>query len=71
MDVLPMHQLRRCVDRYNGKYHMNYFSCLGHFFAWLSLNFFIENDSETSNHVYGRCRISFTALGFKEYIGLC
>jgi hypothetical protein len=40
MDFLPMHQFRRCVDRYNGNYHMKQFSCLDQFlcmaFAQLS-----------------------------------
>lgn len=40
MDFLPMHQFRRCVDRYNGNYHMKFFSCLDQFlcmaFAQLS-----------------------------------
>jgi len=33
MDFLPMHQFRRCVDRYNGNYHMKCFSCLDQFFC--------------------------------------
>jgi hypothetical protein len=40
MDFLPMHQFRRCVNRYNGNYHMRSFSCLDQFlcmaFAQLS-----------------------------------
>jgi len=40
MDFLPMHQFRRCVNRYNGNYHMKSFSCLDQFlcmaFAQLS-----------------------------------
>jgi len=40
MDFLPMRQFRQCVNRYNGNYHMKYFSCLDQFlcmaFAQLS-----------------------------------
>ena len=40
MDFLPMHQFRRCVDKYHGNYRMRSFSCLDHFlcmaFAQLS-----------------------------------
>lgn len=40
MDFLPLHQFRRCVDRYQGNYHMKQFSCLDQFlcmaFAQLS-----------------------------------
>ena len=40
MDFLPIHQFRRCVRRYNGNYHMKFFSCLDQFlcmaFAQLS-----------------------------------
>ena len=40
MDFLPMHQFRRCVNRYNGNYHLKSFSCLDQFlcmsFAQLS-----------------------------------
>jgi len=40
MDFLPIHQFRRCVHRYNGNYHMKFFSCLDQFlcmaFAQLS-----------------------------------
>ena len=40
MDFLPMHQFRRCVDKYNGNYHIKYFSCFDQFlcmaFAQLS-----------------------------------
>jgi hypothetical protein len=40
MDFVPMHQFRRCVDRYHGNYHMKQFSCLDQFlcmaFAQLS-----------------------------------
>jgi hypothetical protein len=40
MDFLPMHQFRRCVDKYNGNYHMKSFSCFDQFlcmaFAQLS-----------------------------------
>ena len=40
MDFLPMHRFRQCVNRYNGNYHMKYFSCLDQFlcmaFAQLS-----------------------------------
>jgi len=40
MDFLPMHQFRQCVQRYNGNYHIKYFSCLDQFlcmaFAQLS-----------------------------------
>ena len=40
MDFLPMHQFRRCVERYNGNYHMKSFSSLDQFlcmaFAQLS-----------------------------------
>jgi transposase len=40
MDFLPMHQFRRCVDRYHGNYHMKKFSCFDQFlcmaFAQLS-----------------------------------
>ena len=40
MDFLPMHHFRQCVNRYNGNYHMKYFSCLDQFlcmaFAQLS-----------------------------------
>jgi hypothetical protein len=28
MDYLPMHEFRKCVDRYNGNYHTSSFSCL-------------------------------------------
>jgi len=33
MDFLPMHQFRRCVNRYRGNYHMKTFSCLDQFLA--------------------------------------
>ena len=33
MDFLPMHQFRRCVNRYRGNYHMKTFSCLDHFLS--------------------------------------
>ena len=40
MDFLPVHQFRRCVNRYHGNYHMKTFSCLDQFlcmtFAQLS-----------------------------------
>jgi hypothetical protein len=40
MDFMPMHQFRRCVDKYNGNYHMKSFSCFDQFlcmaFAQLS-----------------------------------
>ena len=40
MSFLPMHQFRRCVNRYQGNYHMKSFSCLDQFlcmaFAQLS-----------------------------------
>jgi hypothetical protein len=40
MDFMPMHQFRRCVDRYKGNYHVKAFSCLDQFlcmaFAQLS-----------------------------------
>ncbi len=40
MDFSPMHQFRRCVNRYNGNHHMKSFSCLDQFlcmaFAQLS-----------------------------------
>ncbi len=40
MDFQPMHQFRRCVDKYNGNYHMKFFSCFDQFlcmaFAQLS-----------------------------------
>ena len=40
MEFLPMHHFRRCVNRYNGNYHMKFFSCLDQFlcmaFAQLS-----------------------------------
>jgi hypothetical protein len=28
VDYLPMHEFRKCVDRYNGNYHTSSFSCL-------------------------------------------
>ena len=28
MDFLPMHQFRRCVDRYRGNYRVRSFKCL-------------------------------------------
>jgi hypothetical protein len=40
MDFMPMHQFRRCVDRYKGNYHVKGFTCLDQFlcmaFAQLS-----------------------------------
>ena len=40
MDFMPMHQFRRCIDKYNGNYHMKSFSCFDQFlcmaFAQLS-----------------------------------
>lgn len=33
MDFLPMHQFRRCVNRYRGNYHMKTFSCLDQFLS--------------------------------------
>ena len=40
MDFMPMHQFRRCVDRYKGNHHVKAFSCLDQFpcmaFAQLS-----------------------------------
>ena len=31
MDFLPLHQFRRCVQRYNGDYKVQSFSCMDHF----------------------------------------
>ena len=40
MDFLPMPQFQRCVERYNGNYHIKTFSCFDQFlymvFAQLS-----------------------------------
>ena len=40
MDFMPMHQFRRCVNKYQGNYRIRYFSCLDQFlcmaFAQLS-----------------------------------
>jgi len=40
MDFMPIHQFRRCVDRYKGNHHVKAFSCLDQFlcmaFAQLS-----------------------------------
>jgi hypothetical protein len=33
MDFLPMHQFRRCVDKYHGNYRMRSFSCLNQFLS--------------------------------------
>ena len=33
MDFLPMHQFRRCVDKYHGNYRMRSFSCLDQFLS--------------------------------------
>jgi hypothetical protein len=33
MDFLPMHQFRRCVDRYNGNFRIRSFSCLDQFLS--------------------------------------
>jgi transposase len=73
MDFLPMHQFRRCVERYNGNYHMKSFSSLDQFlcmaFAQLSYRESLRDIESClramQNKLYHmgiRCKVSRTTL---------
>ena len=73
MEFLPMHQFRRCVDKYNGNYHMKSFSCFDQFlcmaFAQLSYRESLRDIESCLRamqsklyHMGIRCRVSKSTL---------
>ena len=77
MDFMPMHQFRRCVDRYKGNFHAKGFSCLDQFlcmaFAQLSYRESLRDIESClramKNKIYHigiRGRISISTLAYSN-----
>ena len=64
MDFLPMHQFRRCVNRYHGNYHMKTLSCFDQF---LSMAFAQLSYRESLRDIESCLR----AMQHKLYHGAC